>query len=153
MCGDGEGSHVPAGVSDKEETIFENGTIMEGVVWTDRRLVIRTFVWKIVFIKNDMTGYINFTHCKIKAFISMMVQAITNKNIFFRYEINFVFLIWLKIRPACTTKNFKEMIVRSMTINNFVWGFLIENRSRETIDNISGREKSIFPKLLWKFRM
>jgi hypothetical protein len=31
MCGDGEGSHVPAGVSDKEETIFEKGTKMEGV--------------------------------------------------------------------------------------------------------------------------
>jgi hypothetical protein len=31
MCGDGEGLHVPVGVSDKEETIFENGTIMEGV--------------------------------------------------------------------------------------------------------------------------
>jgi hypothetical protein len=31
MCGDDEGSHVPAGVSDKEETTFEKGTIMEGV--------------------------------------------------------------------------------------------------------------------------
>jgi hypothetical protein len=107
----------------------------------------------MVFIKNEMTGYINFTCGKIKTFISMMVQAITNKNTVFRSEIDYVFVIWSKIRPACTTKNFKEMIVRSMTINNFVWRFLIENRSRETIDNISGREKSIFPKLLWKFRM
>jgi hypothetical protein len=64
-----------------------------------------------------------------------------------------VFVIWSKIKPACTTKNFKEMIVRSMTINNFVWRFFIENRGRETIDNISGHEKGIFPKLLWKFRM
>jgi len=31
MCGDGEGAHVPAGVSDKEETVFENGTTMKGV--------------------------------------------------------------------------------------------------------------------------
>jgi hypothetical protein len=31
MCGDGEGSHVLVGVSDKKETIFENGTIIEGV--------------------------------------------------------------------------------------------------------------------------
>jgi hypothetical protein len=85
--------------------------------------------------------------------ISMMVQAITNKNTVFRSEIDFVFVIWSKIRPACTIKNLKEMIVRSMMINNFVWRFLIENRSRETIDNISGREKNIFPKLLWKFRM
>jgi hypothetical protein len=31
ICGDGEGAHVPAGVSDKEETVFEKGTTMKGV--------------------------------------------------------------------------------------------------------------------------
>ena len=31
MCGDGEVAPVPVGVSDKEETTFEKGTIMEGV--------------------------------------------------------------------------------------------------------------------------
>jgi len=115
--------------------------------------VIKTFIWKMVFIKNNMTGHINFTCCKIKTFISMILQDITNKNTVFRSKIDFVFVIWSKIRPTCRTKNFKEMIVRSMTVNNFVWRFLIENRGRETIDNISGREKSIFLKLLWKFRM
>jgi len=85
--------------------------------------VIKTFVWKIVFIKDNMTGYINFTCCKIKAFISMIVQAITNKKTVFRSEINFVFVIWSKIRPAYITKNFEEMIVRSMTINSLSWFF------------------------------
>jgi hypothetical protein len=31
MCGDGEVAHVPAGVSDKEEIKFENGTTVEVV--------------------------------------------------------------------------------------------------------------------------
>jgi hypothetical protein len=31
VCGDGEIAHVPAGVSDKEEMVFENGTTVEGV--------------------------------------------------------------------------------------------------------------------------
>ena len=31
MCGDGEVTHVPASVSDKEEIVFENETTMEGV--------------------------------------------------------------------------------------------------------------------------
>jgi hypothetical protein len=100
-----------------------------------------------------MTGYINFTCCKIKTFIAMMVQTITNKNTVFRSEIYFVFVIWSKIRLVGTTKNSKEMIVSCMTINNFIWTFFIENRSRKTIDNISGHEKNIFPKLLWKVRM
>jgi hypothetical protein len=31
MCGDGKVAHVPVGVSDKEEILFENGTTVEGV--------------------------------------------------------------------------------------------------------------------------
>jgi hypothetical protein len=31
MCGDGEVAQVPAGVSDREEIIFENGTTVEFV--------------------------------------------------------------------------------------------------------------------------
>ena len=114
-------------------------------------MIFRILILEFVFIKNDMTGHINFTCCKVKTFISMMVRTITNKNAIFRSEINFVFVVRSKIRPACTTKNFKKMIIRSMTKNNFVWRFLIENRSGKAIDNICGCEKGIFPKLLWEF--
>jgi len=94
-----------ADVSDRGDIVFENGTTVRGIyVWTNIRVLIRTFIWKIVFIKNNMTGYINFTCCKIKTFIAMMVQAITNKNTVFRFEIDFMFVIWSKIRPACNQK-------------------------------------------------
>jgi hypothetical protein len=66
---------------------------------------------KNLFIEDNMSSNVNPIGKRIKTLITMMRQAITDKNTRFGTEGKFVGVIGTKIWPTLTTKNFKEFIV------------------------------------------
>lgn len=66
---------------------------------------------KCLFIEDNMSSNVNANGKWIETLITMMRQAITEKNTRLRTEGKFVGVVGTKIWPTLTTKNFEEFIV------------------------------------------
>jgi hypothetical protein len=59
-----------------------------------------------VFLKNNITGYVETISRHMKAFVTSMAKTITKKNTLKRTRLKFIGVIGTKIRPTRTAKIF-----------------------------------------------
>ena len=72
-------------------------TILRGINWRGKKV--------IMFIKNNMAGYINSIGSRMKTPISLMLRTISNENTGIGFLGKFVNPIILQIREVTTAKN------------------------------------------------
>ena len=68
--------------------------------------------WKTYFVEHNMPINIHTTRWRTITNLTNMWFTISKEDIRFGYKGKFVRVVWPKIWPTLTPKNFKEMIVR-----------------------------------------
>jgi hypothetical protein len=65
-----------------------------------------------MLIKHYIPRDIDSIGRNMKTFVTFMKRTIAKKDTLFGPKFQLAFIIWAKMRPASTTKHFKESIVR-----------------------------------------
>jgi hypothetical protein len=74
--------------------------------------------WINVLIKDYISSDVDAICGRIKAFITFMVEAVPQENTS-GVKIHFVVIIWTKVGPAGTPKNFQKSIIRRLFEEQF----------------------------------
>jgi hypothetical protein len=76
---------------------------------------------KHIFVEDDITGDIHAIGRNMKAFIAFVYRAVTKEDTFFGAKLKFATVVGTKVWPTCTTKHFKESVVRELMKQKFKW--------------------------------
>lgn len=98
---------------------------------------------KHTLIKYDITRNVYTTGINIKTLVPFMEGAIPDKYTLLGAERKFIFIIWTKVWPACTTKNTKHGIIRRSIKKTLQRTFVINDSCRHAINKIGGCEESL----------
>jgi hypothetical protein len=101
---------------------------------------------KHTLIKHDIPRYVDTISRNMKTFVTFMKGTIAKKDTLFGPKFQLAFIIWAQMRPASTTKHFKESIVRLFIQEKFNRSFHVKNTCGSTVDEKACSGESITPK-------
>ena len=82
---------------------------------------------------------------KIKTFITFVIETVLEKYTTFGIEIKFVGIVWTKVGPTSIAKSFEKVVIKSLVIKNFKWGFILGDRGWKIVNEISRSKKDFIP--------
>jgi hypothetical protein len=68
-----------------------------------------------MLIENNITKYIDSVGRNVKAFITLVKQAIPKENTLFGAKLKFSFVVRMEMKPTGTPKDFKESIIQDFS--------------------------------------
>ena len=97
-------------------------------------------------IKNNVTGDVHSVCRNMEALVAFMDGAITEEDTLLRTELKLMMIIWTEMRPACTTEDFEEGIVRHLSKKALKRSLHVDDTARQAIYEETRCRKSITPK-------
>ena len=105
---------------------------------------------KNMFMESNIFGNKKLLCGQIKKFVTFHSKRITNENTYNSSSIK-LGSMRRKVRSISkTTKHFKMRISGSCVHQDFKRGFVLENRSRQPINNVGYMKYAFTPKSLWQ---
>jgi hypothetical protein len=98
-----------------------------------------------ILVEDNIARNINTIRWHMKTLIPFVKRAIPQKHTFFRSKLQLPFIIWSKMRPTCTPKNFKEAIIWLITKESFKRSLHVNDTTWSSINEETSSGKSITP--------
>jgi hypothetical protein len=74
---------------------------------------------KHILIKHDVTRDIDSVRRNMEAFVPFVESTVPEKDTLLRPKLEFVFVVWSKVRPTCTPEDLQKSVIGSFIKQEF----------------------------------